>query len=662
MATDGGATHSVAQQSASYVPRTAYFYDPDIGSYYYGSGHPMKPQRVRMAHSLILSYDLYKELDVFQPHYASMLELTKFHSPDYVDFLASVSVENYKVVSAKLPGVEEAFYLCSRVMTVSFHRYGDYFPGTGSILDVGGSAGKYYSVNVPLKAGMTDEMYVSLYKDVVAKCVEVYQPRAIVLQCGADSVAGDRLGCFNLSTKGHGACVEWTRSLQIPLVILGGGGYTIKNVARTWLYETAVALGKGAEISEEIPRNEYYQYYGPNFQLHLSPNPELANKNSEHYCNCIREKIFQHFVQTFGCSHNVADGETMQGVLKAHGFSVVSELADGDVVVVNSCTVKNPSESSALNLATTCRAGGKFVVLAGCVVQADVHNRALAGFSCIGVQQLGQIGEAVLETMKGTVYRCVAQRPNASTLTLPHLRRNALVEIIPISSGCLGNCTYCKTRFARAQLRSFHPAEIVQRVKSAVADGVQQIWLTSEDTGAWGLDIGLNLAHLLYEIDDALVATEPLTEKCVMVRIGMTNPPYILDQLPEICDVLNRKHWFKWIHIPVQSGSNAVLAAMNREYTREEFLRCCTALRENVRGIVVATDFICGFPGETDAQHAESLSLLENLRLPVVNISQFYPRPGTIAAAMKRVPTPTVKLRSREMTKAFASYETFDPH
>lgn len=383
------------------APRVAYFYDPDIGSYYYGPGHPMKPQRIRMAHSLILSYDLYKELDVFRPHQASHVEMCEFHDSSYVNFLSEVGMDNVKqmltgdrgsgaaggvidktgnymrfnlIDSADCPvfdglyefqsscaggtidcakelnyrnydvtinwsgglhhakrseasgfcyindivlgilellkyhtrvlyididvhhgdGVEEAFYLSHRVMTVSLHKYGEFFPGTGDINDVGSASGKYYSLNIPLDDGVTDEQYYDLYITVIQKVLDVYRPEAIVLQCGADSITGDRLGTFNMTTKGHGACVEWTKNLGIPLIILGGGGYTIRNVARAWLYETAILLGKGDKVSETIPINEYYEYFGPFYNLHLQPDPTLINKNSDEYIHHIKTKALKH--------------------------------------------------------------------------------------------------------------------------------------------------------------------------------------------------------------------------------------------------------------------------------------------------------------------------------------------------------------------------------
>jgi histone deacetylase 1/2 len=145
-------------------------------------------------------------------------------------------------------GVEEAFYTTDRVMTVSFHKFGDYFPGTGDIRDVGHSKGKYYSLNVPLDDGIDDESYQSLFKPIMGKVMEVFNPGAVVLQCGADSLSGDRLGCFNLSIKGHAECVRFMRSFNVPLLLLGGGGYTIRNVARCWCYEVCIPYGENTHL------------------------------------------------------------------------------------------------------------------------------------------------------------------------------------------------------------------------------------------------------------------------------------------------------------------------------------------------------------------------------------------------------------------------------
>ncbi|KAK9271053.1 hypothetical protein L1049_026642 [Liquidambar formosana] len=173
-------------------------------------------------------------------------------------------------------------------MTVSFHKFGDYFPGTGDVRDIGYGKGKYYSLNVPLDDGIDDESYQSLFKPIIGKVMEVFRPGAVVLQCGADSLSGDRLGCFNLSIKGHAECVRYMRSFNVPLLLVGGGGYTIRNVARCWCYETGVALG--IEVDDKMPQHEYYEYFGPDYTLYVAPS-NMENKNSRQLLEDIRAKL-----------------------------------------------------------------------------------------------------------------------------------------------------------------------------------------------------------------------------------------------------------------------------------------------------------------------------------------------------------------------------------
>ncbi|KAG0476587.1 hypothetical protein HPP92_013428 [Vanilla planifolia] len=341
--------------------RVSYFYEPSIGDYYYGQGHPMKPHRIRMAHNLVVHYSLHRLMEVSRPFPASAADIRRFHSDDYVDFLASVTPQvlaasasaanasaggsigaavklnrgdadiainwagglhhakkceasgfcyvndivlgilellkfHRRVLYVDIDvhhgdGVEEAFYTTDRVMTVSFHKYGDFFPGTGHIKDVGFGAGKYYALNVPLNDGMDDESFRGLFRPLISKVMEVYQPDAVVLQCGADSLAGDRLGCFNLSVRGHADCLRFLRSFNVPLMVLGGGGYTIRNVARCWCYETAVAVG--VEPDNKLPYSEYYEYFGPDYVLHIEPK-NIENKNSPSDLEKIRNVLLEH--------------------------------------------------------------------------------------------------------------------------------------------------------------------------------------------------------------------------------------------------------------------------------------------------------------------------------------------------------------------------------
>lgn len=152
--------------------------------------------------------------------------------------------------------------------------------GTGDIRHIGAGEGKHYSLNFPLRAGIDDLSYEHIFKPVIAKVMEVYQPTAVVLQCGADSLTGDRLGCFNLTLKGHAECVKFVKSFGLPVLLLGGGGYTVRNVARCWCYETSVMLG--TPISDSIPPSDYTEFFRPDYRLHLTP-AAVPNLNTPTY-------------------------------------------------------------------------------------------------------------------------------------------------------------------------------------------------------------------------------------------------------------------------------------------------------------------------------------------------------------------------------------------
>lgn len=192
-------------------------------------------------------------------------------------------------------GVEEAFWSTDRVMTVSFHKYSpdDFFPGTGGLERNGPqnpkSTGAKHAVNVPLNDGIDDQQYRQLFQDVIGMCVDVYRPSCIVIQCGADSLGGDRLGCFNLNVQAHGSCVEYVKRLGVPLLVLGGGGYTPRNVAKAWAYETSVCIEANKDLHPNIPADmpllEHFK--GEKTLFPKLDSAKYENKNSSAYLQGI---------------------------------------------------------------------------------------------------------------------------------------------------------------------------------------------------------------------------------------------------------------------------------------------------------------------------------------------------------------------------------------
>ncbi|KAK4048756.1 histone deacetylase [Microbotryomycetes sp. JL201] len=194
-------------------------------------------------------------------------------------------------------GVQEAFYNSNRVLTVSFHKYSsDFFPGTGHIDEVGHDLGKYFSLNVPLQDGIDNESYLALFKSIMEPTINTFRPSAIVLQCGADSLGCDRLGCFNLSIAAHGECVRFIKSFGLPTLVVGGGGYTIKNVSRCWTYETAVLLDLHQSLPMTLPHTAYDAFFAPDYKLHpdiTSGRNRIENQNTRQALERIRVGILE---------------------------------------------------------------------------------------------------------------------------------------------------------------------------------------------------------------------------------------------------------------------------------------------------------------------------------------------------------------------------------
>jgi len=369
--------------------RTAYFFQPEICNYYFGAGHPMKPIRLKLTHSLLVGYGLLPTLDVYRSHLASHEELAAFHTDDYTSFLNRINPTNAEELAEQCStfqvgnftdcpafegvwgycqmlaggsidgavrlnagdadvainwsggmhhakkneasgfcyvndivlgilellkvhqrvlyididihhgdGVEEAFYTTDRVMTCSFHKYGNFFPGTGDVKEQGHGPGKGYSVNFPLQEGITDEAYHSVYKPVIARIMETYRPGAVVMCCGADSLAGDRLGCFNLTLDGHAECIKYAKSFGLPTLVLGGGGYTPRNVARCWAHETGVLLGQ--TMDDLLPESPLREYFRPSYKLRLGVLDDLDNQNSHDYLHKNLEEVMEQLRQLPG--------------------------------------------------------------------------------------------------------------------------------------------------------------------------------------------------------------------------------------------------------------------------------------------------------------------------------------------------------------------------
>ncbi|MFQ5620270.1 MAG: tRNA (N(6)-L-threonylcarbamoyladenosine(37)-C(2))-methylthiotransferase [Candidatus Nanoarchaeia archaeon] len=341
------------------------------------------------------------------------------------------------------------------------------------------------------------------------------------------------------------------------------------------------------------------------------------------------------YVQTYGCSFNQSDSEVMAGILKEAGHELTS-LENAEIVIVNSCVVKNQTQKELFKFIEKAKESNKKIVVAGCAPSSIPEK--LEGLSMIGVDQLNEIKDAVTKTANNEIL--VKIKPKSEKrFTLPKIRHNPIVEIIPISKGCLGSCTYCLTVNARGKLESYEGRAIKQAAEQAVKEGVKELWLTSQDTACWGMDIKQKLPRLI----------ESLTHTNALIRVGMGNPNWFKIILPEFIEILKHPNVFKFVHIPVQAGDDEVLKNMKRGYSAKTYIDIVKKLKQEIPDITIATDIICGFPGETEEQFQKTLDIIKETRPPVMNVSKFAARPHTPAETMHQVEGPQIKDRSTRM-------------
>lgn len=331
------------------------------------------------------------------------------------------------------------------------------------------------------------------------------------------------------------------------------------------------------------------------------------------------------YIETAGCSLNQSDSEVMAGLLKKADFEIIDKAEDSDLVILNTCTVKGPTEANFWKRLCEIRNMNKKIIIAGCIAQTVPDE--LDNFSLVGTTQINNIVSVVEETLNDNIVKLLVMEKNPR-LNLPHIRRNKIIEIVPICAGCLGEpCAYCKVKQARGDLVSYDKGAIVKQVSKAKLQGAKEIWLTAQDTGCYGKDIKSNLPKLLNDIISL--------EGNFKVRIGMMNPNHVVEFADELIKMLKNENVFKFLHIPVQSGNNEILKLMRRKYTIEEFKEVIAKIRIEIPDTTISTDIICGFPTETEEQFKDSIELIKEIKPDVLNISRFWPRPGTEAEKME---------------------------
>lgn len=345
-------------------------------------------------------------------------------------------------------------------------------------------------------------------------------------------------------------------------------------------------------------------------------------------------------IKTYGCSANTADTETIKGTLTNTGHTITTET-EAEIIIFNSCAVKGPTENRIINDIKQAPKNKK-VIITGCLPKISLERlKNETNFDAAAGPSIGQgIIELINRVANGEKIPNLYEHTEKPQLTLPRINTNPAISILPINFGCLGSCAYCAVVFARGKLRSYSIPEIIDRVKTDVAEGTREFWVTSQDTAAYGREIGKNLAELLHAIGNV--------EGDFKVRVGMMTPNMIKDMQNDLIDAYKNPKIFKFLHFPVQSGDDQVLQNMRRFYTASEFKDSVAKFRATFPDLTLATDVIVGFPGETEQAFKNTLQLLRDVKPDVTNVSKFFARPKTAAAEMKegKVALDEIKHRS----------------
>jgi threonylcarbamoyladenosine tRNA methylthiotransferase CDKAL1 len=350
------------------------------------------------------------------------------------------------------------------------------------------------------------------------------------------------------------------------------------------------------------------------------------------------------YVEGHGCSASLADTEIIRGSIESGGYELVDDETIADLSILVTCTVKTVTEQRMLSRIRSLSSHGRKLIVAGCLPKAN-KSKVMAispASSLLGPENLDKILPTVEHTLSGSQTISI-DSGRVVKLGLPRSRLNNIVGIIEISSGCLSSCTFCQVKLVKGVVFSYPEDSIIEEARTLLSSGSKELWLTSTDNSAYGKDSKSSLPRLINR-----VTSLPGNFK---VRVGMMNPLLAKKMMGDLIDCFKNEKIFKFLHLPVQSGSDIILKKMQRGYTVDDFIEIVRTFRRALPNLTLSTDMIVGFPTETEQEFEESMDLLARVRPDVVNISRFGARDGTKAAAMDgQVGTDTSKSRSTRMT------------
>ena len=373
--------------------------------------------------------------------------------------------------------------------------------------------------------------------------------------------------------------------------------------------------------------------------------------------------MYNIYIETYGCSANQNNSEIIVGMLAKAGLFIVKNADNADFLILNTCVVKGPTEQRMRSRIQELSKIKKPLIVTGCMpdVESNVIKKINPFVNLVGVHHIKDILNVVRKVIEGKNIELISKKDEVK-LNTEKIPKSRIIGITQISEGCIGQCAYCYTRLAKGKLFSYPKDLILESVKKDIESGCKEIWLTSQDCAAYGLDKGKReLPELLRDIlkpkkrtNSFLGCSEkrifPTSRAKFFIRLGMMNPNNVKPMLNKLIECYKDKKMFKFLHIPLQSGSDSVLEDMRRNYNVKDFIEIVNAFRKEIPDILISTDIICGYPTETEKDFEETLNIIKNIKPNIVNTSKFWAMPKTKAARLKQLSSEEIKKRSVKMT------------
>ncbi len=350
------------------------------------------------------------------------------------------------------------------------------------------------------------------------------------------------------------------------------------------------------------------------------------------------------YFETYGCTANQNSSEIMKGILKQAGLNITFNPDFADFIIINSCIVKEPTQEKIRRRISDLLSKGKKIILAGCMPRLNKLKLKKKNLFLLDSSHVKDIAN-LIKDIKEDSYdsKKYLKTRNELKLNLPKIPNEKFIGITQISEGCLGECSYCIIRLAKGKLFSYPKEEIVESVKSDIKSGCKEIWITSQDNASYGNEYSGK--YLLPELLEDIIKIPGR----FFIRVGMMNPNNVLKILPELIKIYKNPKMFKFLHLPIQSGSDKILKSMKRKYKIENVLKIVNEFRKNIPDITIASDIIVGFPGEDNADFEKTLDLIKKIKPEILHRSNFGIRKGTPAEKMKQVDSPQIKQRANKL-------------